>query len=230
MEWVGISPKQLSRYLSLEYAKKLLRKNSTLDTSFKAGLSSAGRLHDLFVDIQAMTPGEYKKGGTALTFRYVNFETAFGPVLVVATDRGVSHVAFYEELDRELAKLKQTWPKARWLPEESPFHAQIYNYFTNFSPQSKLKLHLHGTNFQVKVWEALLTIPEGRLSSYGEIALQLGDKNLSRAVGSAVGDNPIAHIIPCHRVLRSTGEIGGYRWGLSKKRAMLLHEALKQNK
>ncbi len=227
VDWVGISPKQLSRYLSLEHAKQILQESNTLNTSLKSGLSSSGRLHDLFVDIQAMTPGEYKNGGAALTFSYVTFETSFGPVLVVATTRGVSNISFYQDLQQELVLLKRTWPRAEWVNQETPFHVQIRDYFLNFSPKSKIKLHLHGTNFQIKVWEALLSIPEGQLASYGAIAQQLGGKNLSRAVGSAVGDNPVAHIIPCHRVLRATGEIGGYHWGLGKKRAMLLHEAIR---
>mgnify|MGYP001608754696 FL=1 len=228
-KWVGISPKQFGRYLSLEYAKELLRENqNSMQASIRSGLSSGGRLHDLFVDIEAMTPGQYQNQGENLTIRYSAFETKFGSCLVASTDRGICNILFFEE--DGVRELRARWPKANLIEETQPSHEQVRNYFSNIAPESKIKLHLAGTNFQIKVWEALLSIPEGNISTYGEIAKQLGHPDMSRAVGTAIGDNPVGYIIPCHRVLKSTGEISGYRWGVPRKRVMLAYEAMQRDK
>ncbi len=232
-EWVGISPKQLSRYLSLQYSKELLLQNkNTTETTVRSGLSSGGRLYDLFVDVEAMTPGEFQNQGANLTIHYSTFETKFGRCLVASTNRGICNILFADTAEETLADLQSRWPKVHLVhttPKKEPAHIQIQNYFAGISPRSKIKLHLHGTNFQIKVWEALLSIPEGEISSYGQIAGKIGDKKLSRAVGAAVGDNPIGYIIPCHRVLKSTGDISGYHWGVSRKRVMLGYEAIRRN-
>jgi AraC family transcriptional regulator of adaptative response/methylated-DNA-[protein]-cysteine methyltransferase len=233
-EWVGVTPKQFGRYMSLQYAKDLLAENkNTTEATVKSGLSSSGRLYDLFVDIEAMTPGEYQNQGKNLTIHYSVFDTQFGLCLVASTARGVCNVLFLDTEKQAVAELKSRWPKAKLVasPQKSrhKFHGEIENYLKGITPKSKIKLHLHGTNFQLKVWEALLSIPEGRISTYGDIAAKIGDKKSSRAVGAAVGDNPIGYLIPCHRVLKSTGEISGYHWGVDRKRAMLGYEAVRRN-
>lgn len=226
-KWVGISPKQFGRYLSLQYAKELLLQNqNSMQATIGTGLSSGGRLHDLFVDIEAMTPGEYQNRGENLTIQYSTFDTKFGPCLVASTDRGICNILFLEKTSDGLKDLAARWPKATLVQKEEPSHKQIQEYFAGITPAARIKLHLHGTNFQIKVWEALLSIPEGRISTYGEIAKRLGHPDQARAVGTAIGDNPVGHLIPCHRVLKSTGEISGYRWGVHRKRAMLAYEAM----
>ena len=229
--WVGITPKQFTRYLSLDYAKDLLLQNKNMiETSVRSGLSGGGRLHDLFVAIEAMTPGEYQNQGENLVIRYSTFETKFGSCLVASTERGICNIFFFDEKEKAVEDLRSRWPKANILHKAEQFHAEVKNYFLGLDPKSKIKLHLRGTNFQIKVWEALLSIPEGKITSYGSIAQHVGTPKCSRAVGAAIGDNPVGYIIPCHRVLKSTGEISGYRWGVERKRAMLLYEALRNTK
>ncbi len=231
IEWVGISPKQFGRYLSLEFAKNLLKQNkNSLETTALSGLSSGGRLHDLFIDIEAVTPGEYKNWGIGLTVYYSTFDTKFGECLVASTERGICNILFFDELGVGLKDLQSRWPRANVVNESQASHGVVKDYFLGVKPTSKIKLHLRGTNFQIKVWEALLSIPEGNITSYGQIARGLGDVGFSQAVGAAVGDNPVSYIIPCHRVLKATGEISGYRWGVERKRAMLLYESLKKEK
>jgi AraC family transcriptional regulator of adaptative response/methylated-DNA-[protein]-cysteine methyltransferase len=230
-EWVGITPKQFCRYLSLSYAKGLLEDNkTTLATSTGSGLSGGGRLYDLFVTIESMTPGEYQNQGENLTILYTTFETPFGKCLVASTPLGVCAVLFFDTKKNAVEDLQSRFKRATLREKEDALHASIKQYFTKRKQLMPLKLHLHGTNFQIKVWEALLSIPEGSIINYGEIAERLGDKKMARAVGTAIGNNPIAHIIPCHRVLTATGEIGGYRWGENRKRAILFYEAIKRDK
>ena len=227
--WVGISPKQFGRYLSLEYAKTILKQQkNSLQTTMLTGLSSGGRLHDLFVDIEAMTPGEYQNGAADLMIYYSTFDTKFGHCLVASTNRGVCTVLFFDTLAEGEEDLRSRWLRARLIKKAQPFHGVIRDYLADLKPTSKIKLHVKGTNFQIKVWEALLSIPEGGLTSYGAIAKQIGAPGSSQAVGGAVGDNLIAYIIPCHRVLKATGEISGYRWGVERKRVMLAYEAMKK--
>jgi AraC family transcriptional regulator of adaptative response/methylated-DNA-[protein]-cysteine methyltransferase len=239
-EWVGITPKQFSRYLSLEYSKGLLeqRKNH-LKTSLQSGLSSSGRLHDLFVDIEAMTPGEYQNHGENLAISYSTFDSKFGPCLIASTPKGICNIIF-ADADNAVTDLRGRWKNAKLVPafsvagtvesgggaKEKANLQQVIDYLTNLKPTSKIKLHLHGTNFQIKVWEALLSTPHGQVSTYGAIAEQAGYPGAFQATGGAVSDNPIAYLIPCHRVLKSTGEISGYRWGVERKRAMLGWEAI----
>ena len=227
--WVGVSPKQFGRYLSLEYAKELLRdRHSSLATATKAGLSSGGRLHDLFVGVEAMTPGEYADGGRNLTLRHAAFPTPFGSCLAAATGKGIAAILFFDDEAEGIEDLRSRFPNAALEKGDSPFHAPVRDYFATLNPSKKIKLHLAGTNFQLKVWEALLSIPEGGASSYGRIAERIGLPAQSRAVGAAVGANPVGYLIPCHRVLKSTGQISGYRWGVARKRAMLAHEAARR--
>jgi AraC family transcriptional regulator, regulatory protein of adaptative response / methylated-DNA-[protein]-cysteine methyltransferase len=228
--WAGISPKQLQRYLSLEYAKiQLNAGKNNLQTTALTGLSSLGRLHDLFVDIEAMTPYQYKNKGQNLIINYSLIETAFGLCLVAATKIGVCNVLFGDtqtELENELRK---RWKNATLILNPVNFHQPIFNFLNHINPTKRIKLHLHGTNYQLKVWQALLTIPEGKITSYGQISKQIGDTSSfgSRATGAAIGANPVGYIIPCHRVLKSTGAISGYRWGVIRKQAILALETHK---
>lgn len=226
-EWCWISPKQFSRYLALSYAKWLLaeEKKSNLTTSILAGLSGTGRLHDLFVDIEAMTPGEYKNDGENLIINYSFQDSQFGSYLVATTTKGVCNILFFEDKNMAIQDLRKRWRHAKFIENTTDIQQQVIDFFENRTIPSKIKLHLHGTNFQLKVWEALLSIPEGKITSYGTIAHQIGDPNLSRAVGTAIWDNPIGYLIPCHRVLKSTGDISGYRWGVDRKRMILGWEA-----
>ena len=245
VDWCGVSPKQFSRYLTLNYAKGLLAENkkSNLSLALDAGLSSTGRLHDLFVDIEAMTPGEYKNGGQGLTIYYSLKESIFGSYIVANTTKGVCNNLFCENLGLGLVDLQSRWPKAKLVQKDYDFQMQVKDFFDTLlssrimvtknnilKPKNKIKLHLHGTNFQLKVWEALLSIPEGKITNYGSVASQIGDPKLSRAVGAAIGDNPVGFLIPCRRVLQSTGAISGYRWGVERKRDMLGWEAVEKNK
>lgn len=240
VDWCGVSPKQFSRYLTLNYAKQLLSQNnsSNLSLALESGLSSTGRLHDLFVDIEAMTPGEYKNAGVGLIIKYSFQESLFGNYIVASTDKGICNVLFCETLEHGLSDLKSRWSNGTLVQKKDEHQKQIIEFFNlthekslkNDKKRNKIKLHLHGTNFQLKVWEALLTIPEGHIKNYGTIAKELGGDNMmSRAVGTAIGDNPVGFIIPCHRVIQSTGAISGYRWGVERKRAILGWEASKNN-
>ena len=172
-----------------------------------------------------MTPEEYKDGGANLTMRYSSFTTLFGMCLVASTGRGVCAVLFSDSAKGVVDDLRGRWPKARLVRRPESSHEQVKKCLQGLIHAASIKLHLHGTSFQIKVWEALLSIPAGTTSTYGDVAGTLGDRKLSRAVGMAVGSNPIGYVIPCHRVLKSTGEIGGYRWGVERKRAMLFSEA-----
>jgi AraC family transcriptional regulator, regulatory protein of adaptative response / methylated-DNA-[protein]-cysteine methyltransferase len=224
-DWCGVSPKQFSRFLSLGYAKELLAQNkNNLQTTILSGLSSTGRLHDLFVDIEAMTPFEFRNGGENLTINYSFQDSIFGNYIVASTEKGICNILFFDDKDLGLDDLHSRWSNAKLIEKEDNFQKKVVEFFDR-KDIGKIKLHLHGTNFQLKVWEALLSIPEGRITNYGSIANQIGDPKMSRAVGTAIGDNPIGYLIPCHRVLQSTGAISGYRWGVSRKRAMIGWEA-----
>jgi AraC family transcriptional regulator, regulatory protein of adaptative response / methylated-DNA-[protein]-cysteine methyltransferase len=234
-EWAGISPKQFQRFLSLQYAKALLKEqNPVLQTSFMSGLSSAGRLHDLFVDIEAVTPGEFKHGGEGLILTYSVHESYFGIYLVASTTKGVCNVLFIEARDNARHALELRWPKAVLVEKISEeFHTPVVEFFRHQNPTRRIKLHLNGTNFQLQVWKALLSIPEGKLSSYGMLAKSIDPKAgslVARATGTAIGDNPVGYIIPCHRVIKSTGHLSGYRWGVTRKQAILCYESAHSNK
>jgi len=223
-EWAGVTPKQFLHYLSVSYAKSLLKdQQATLfDTAYQTGLSGTGRLHDLFVKIEGMTPGEFKNGGAALNINYSLFDGPFGRLIVASTTKGVCHLAFADQEENEaLEDLTNRFPNAAYTKAEDPFQLHALAIFSrDWTELPELKLHLKGTPFQLKVWEALLKIPTGALTTYAQIAAQLDNPKACRAVGSAVGDNPIAFLIPCHRVIKSTGETGQYHWGSKRKTAI----------
>lgn len=230
-EWAGTSPKKFLQYISIEHAKKMLKeRQSTLSaTAFESGLSGTGRLHDLFIKIEGMTPAEYKQGGKNLSIHYSFAESPFGNMIIASTNKGICHLAFYQETDDQaLALLKEHFPNARFehrLDSIQQNALLIFQHARSKLPQ--IKLHLKGSDFQLKVWQALLTIPTGQLSTYGTIAQTIEKPNASRAVGTAIGSNPVAYLIPCHRVIQSTGEIGGYMWGSNRKAAIIGWEATK---
>lgn len=213
-EWAGISPKNFLQYLNVEYAKRILKQThaSLFDTACEVGLSGTGRLHDLFVNIEGMTPGEYKNGGQALRINYSFAETPFGQVMVASTDKGICHLAFVDEGEEEaLGSLKQLFPNAAYTqcPDRKQEDAlSVFN--RDWSKPDEIKLHLKGTSFQLKVWETLLKIPAGGLTTYADLATKSGHEGACRVVGTAIGRNPVAFLIPCHRVIKATGDIGNY--------------------
>lgn len=224
--WAGVSPKKFLQYTTIEYAKQHLKEQKTLfDASADVGLSSTSRLHDLFVTVEAMTPGEYKNQGKNLTIYYSFLETIFGAACIASTDKGVCYIAFG---DTEIAykELVEMFFRANFIHEEQPSHLQAVSFLQNpENAHNPLQLHIKGTDFQLKVWDALLKIPLGQLTTYSHISNHIGKPKANRAVGTAVGSNPISYIIPCHRVIRSSGELGGYHWGLDLKVAMIGWEA-----
>lgn len=228
-EWAGVSPKKFLQYISLEHAKSLLKKNLPLsDVSFETGLSGTGRLHDLFISIEGMTPGEYKNGGEQLAINYSFAESPFGNIIVASTAKGICHLAFAEDETLALAHLKQLFPNASFRQMVDTLQQNALFIFTqDWKNLSNIKLHLKGTDFQLKVWEALLKVPMGGLTTYGTLASNIGNARAPRAVGTAVGDNPVAFLIPCHRVIRSTGAIGDYHWGSNRKAAIIGWESAK---
>lgn len=223
--WVGVSPKRYQQYLMLGHAKSLLRERfTTLETAQEVGLSGSGRLHDLFVRWEAMSPGDYARDGEGLEIYWGWFESQFGPALVMGTDRGICGIAFAAEAGPEpaMADLKSRWPKARFT--EDPMRLRDWA-MAALGMTGETHLHMIGAPFQLKVWEALLAIPSGHVTTYSEIAQSIGHPKAVRAVGTAVGRNPVSWLIPCHRALRKSGALGGYHWGLPVKRAMLAWES-----
>lgn len=223
-EWAGVSPKKFLQYTTVKYAKRLLEKDqgSLFDVTFESGLSATSRLHDLFVKIEAMTPGEYKNGGASLYINYSFSETVFGTILIASTTKGICHVSFVDDQDLSVKELQSRFPVAIFKEAEDPCHKKVIHFFTNdWSDLHQIKLHLKGSPFQLKVWEALLKIPAGEVTTYSMIARHLNNPNACRAVGSAVGSNPVAFLIPCHRVIQATGVLGGYHWGVTRKIAMI---------
>lgn len=229
-DWAGVSPKKFLQYISVEHAKQVLKdKQATLfDAVHETGLSGTGRLHDLFVNIEGMTPAEYRNGGEALTINYSYAETPFGEIIVASTDKGICHMAFEEDPQRALEKLRERFPNAtfRQMVDTRQQNA-LYIFSQDWRKLPEIKLHLKGTDFQLKVWESLLKIPMGELATYGTIAQKIRQPNASRAVGTAIGSNPVAFLIPCHRVIQSTGTFGGYMWGPTRKAALIGWEAAK---
>ncbi|MDR1504421.1 MAG: methylated-DNA--[protein]-cysteine S-methyltransferase [Prevotella sp.] len=223
-EWAGISPKKFLQYISLENAKKILKESraTLFDAAFEVGLSGTGRLHDLFVKIEGMTPGEYKNGGENLTINYSFAETPFGEILIASTAKGICYMAFSDNGTIALEELQRIFPNAGYkqLTDNNQQNA-LYIFRQDWQRPEQIKLHVKGTDFQLKVWESLLKIPMGKLLTYSDIARQTGNPKASRAVGSAVGDNPIAYLIPCHRVILSSGAFGQYHWDSSRKAAII---------
>ena len=230
--WAGISPKRFMQFLTKEHAKDLLaRSENLLDTTHQVGLSSLGRLHDLFVNTEAVTPGEYKTRGAGLTIQYGLHQTPFGKCLIATTERGICHLGFVQTSEgNAIDNLAADWDQAKMMEDHrstAPLAARIFLAQPpagDRQSDSPFKLHLRGTNFQIKVWEALLNIPIGTVTTYEHIAAQIGNPNALRAVGTAVGHNPIAVLIPCHRVIRKSGEFGNYRYGTARKKALLARE------
>jgi AraC family transcriptional regulator of adaptative response/methylated-DNA-[protein]-cysteine methyltransferase len=226
--WAGISPKRFLQFITKEGAKELLAQSENLlDTTYSVGLSSLGRLHDLFVSTEAVTPGEYKSGGAGLTIRYGLHDTPFGKALIGATERGICHFGFVGDSEGDaIDTLYANWQQAEMIEDHKATVSLVEPIFNlNQRSEKPLHLHLRGTNFQLKVWEALLRIPPGAVTSYQGLAEQAGRPGASRAVGTALSRNPIAVLIPCHRVIRKLGEFGNYRYGLARKKALLGWEA-----
>lgn len=227
--YAGVSPKRFLQHLTSAYAKQLLRQSvSVLETSFAVGLSSASRLHDLLISVDAVTPGEVKTGGEKLKIDYGIHATPFGDCLLAQTSRGICRLEFFDAANPQpiLQRLQADWPNAVLTqnPHATAITAQRIFHAVESAAASSLPLLLRGTNFQLQVWQALLKIPAGAVTSYGQLAKLLGQPNASRAIGTAVGQNPIGYLIPCHRVLRSDGNLGGYRWGLNRKQVILGYE------
>jgi len=223
-DWAGTSPKKFLQFISLEHAKNLLKeeKASLFDTAYETGFSSTSRLHDLFVKIEGMSPAEYKNGGKSLTINYSFSESPFGNVIVASTEKGICYMAFENDKETALGNLKGKFPSASFVEKQDELQKNALSIFNkDWTKLTTIKLHLKGTDFQLKVWESLLSIPMGKLSTYGNIAGKIGSPNASRAVGTAVGSNPVAFLIPCHRVIQSSGNIGGYHWGSERKQLIV---------
>ncbi len=232
-EWVGISPLKFRQYLSLSYTKGLIsNKQITLfDVTHETGLSSTSRLHDLYVKIEGMTPKEFKLQGKGLTIHYSFASTPFGKVIVASTKRGICLLTFCENNSAGLHDLTQRFPNATLIEKEELSHQNALQIFTlNWSNLPEIKLHLQGSEFQLKVWEALLTIPLGNLVTYKSVANKINRPSASRAVGTAIGSNPIAFLIPCHRVIQTSGQLGGYMWGTTRKSAIIGWEGVQTKK
>lgn len=225
--WAGVTPKRFVQFLTADYARELLRSSATvLDAAYSSGLSGTGRLHDLIVSVDGFTPGEVRSRGSGLIIRYGFHDSPFGELILARTERGVCALAFLGDGGRDSAveDLVDRWPGAQLVEDSAGTRSLAQRIFApvNGSP---LPIHLQGTNFQIKVWEALLRIPEGGVTCYEQLAEAVGSPTAVRAVGTAVGRNPIAYLIPCHRVIRKTGAFGEYHWGAARKRAMFGWEA-----
>ncbi len=223
-EWAGVSPKKFLQYVSVNHAKSLLQTEhaNLFDVAFETGLSGTSRLHDLFVNIEGMTPAEYKNGGSELTINYNFTSTQFGDLLTASTEKGVCYMAFYEDEAIALVLLKAKFPNAKYIEKlDIAQQNALFIFEKDWSKLKEVKLHLKGTDFQLKVWEALLKIPMGKLSTYGKLANEIGNPSAARAVGTAIGSNPIAFLIPCHRVIQNSGDFGGYMWGNTRKTAII---------
>ena len=230
-QWAGVTPKQFLQYLSVEHAKGILKNTGAtlFDTAFETGLSGTGRLYDLFVKVEGMTPGEYKNGGAMLQINYSFADSPFGPLMVASTEKGICYMGFADQGDEQaLSLLKTTFPNAKYnqLVDRHQQNA-LFVFNQDWNRLDEIKLHLKGTDFQIKVWETLLKIPIGGLTTYADLAKNAGHIGASRAVGTAVGNNPVAFLIPCHRVIKATGEIGQYHWGAVRKNAIIGWEASK---
>jgi AraC family transcriptional regulator of adaptative response/methylated-DNA-[protein]-cysteine methyltransferase len=228
--WAGLTPKAFLQALTLDRARELLRSSaSVLDASYEVGLSGPGRLHDLFVTHEAMSPGEWKSGGEGLTISYGFHPSPFGTALVMATERGLAGLAFADRGEEQaaLADMRSRWRKANYVEDTArtaPLAQRIFDR-SLWRADRPLRVVLIGTDFEVRVWEMLLRIPMGRATTYSEIAGTIGAAKAARAVGAAVGKNPVCFVVPCHRVIGKSGELTGYHWGLTRKRAMLGWEA-----
>jgi len=230
-EWAGVSPKSFLQYISVNHAMQVLQEEqaTVLDAAYDTGLSGTGRLHDLFIKIQGMTPGEYKNGGENLTINYSYPESPFGEILIASTSKGICYMGFIDaDKNKTFNELQQRYPNAKFIEQSDTLQKNTMHIFQqDWSKIPQLKLHLKATDFQLKVWEALLKIPMGKLTTYANIARDINSPNASRAVGTAIGRNPVGFLIPCHRVIKSNGIPGGYMWGPTRKSAIIGWEAAK---
>ena len=230
--WAGITPKKFMQFLTIGYAKKALRESQPLlDVAYDAGYSSASRLYDLFVSFEGVTPGEYKEFGRNLEIRYGYYNSPFGECLIAVTGKGVCWLSFVDDRARasELERLAGHWSESKITRDDNAIRTAGNRIFRSGGRKSELSCFVKGTRFQIKVWEALLRIPFGALATYQDIAAICGDRNASRAAAAAIGSNPIAYLIPCHRVIRKSGEFADYRWGLCRKSAIIGWEAARTN-
>lgn len=229
-EWAGVSPKRFLQYISIQHAKQILRETQAtlFDTAFEVGLSGTSRLHDLFINIEGMTPAEYKNEGSYLTINYSFALSPFGEIIVASTPKGICHISFVEDHEEAIKNLTSIFPKANYQNSADEIQKNAIRIFNlDWESLDKIKLHIKGSDFQLKVWQALLNIPMGQLSSYQNIANLIKSPKASRAVGNAVGQNPVAYLIPCHRIIQSTGALGDYHWGHIRKTSMIGWEAAK---
>jgi AraC family transcriptional regulator of adaptative response/methylated-DNA-[protein]-cysteine methyltransferase len=230
IRWAGLSPKAFVQALTIDHARKLLRESaSVLETSYEVGLSGPGRLHDLFVTHEGMSPGSYKAKGKGLTIRYGFHDCPFGRVLLMMTDQGICGLAFADpgQEAAALSDMRGRWPEASYLEEPAATGPQVARIFTpaSWKAEQPLRIVFIGTEFETRVWQTLLKVPLGRATTYSDIAGHIGNARASRAVGAAVGRNPISFVVPCHRVLGKSGGLCGYHWGLTRKQAILGWEA-----
>ena len=231
--WAGVTPKKYLQILTVDRAKALLAESKPLlEVSDSIGLSSSSRLHDHFVQLEAVTPGEYKSGGQGISIQYATAPSPFGEIFIAATPRGICKLSFIgqDDINTDIADLKRRWPNAELHQNPLDTLEIIDSIFSTTDAITRpLSLHVSGTNFQINVWRALMQIPAGTLNSYSQIAEAVGRPKAARAVGSAIGSNPIAFFIPCHRVLQQSGQIGGYHWGVTRKHAMHAWESARRN-
>lgn len=227
--FAGITPTQFMHYLTVEYAKsRLIEASSVFESALDSGLSGGGRLHDMFVSIEAVTPGEYKEQGKGVIIQYGTHSTPFGNVFIAITKRGICSIRFVgtdEDANRVVMEMKSEWPNANFRQDQSATRSIIGSAFGQDKKAEKLTLRVKGTNFQIKVWQALLKIPEGYLVSYQDVATHIGKPDATRAVASAIARNPIAYLIPCHRVISKAGKLHQYRWGQTRKKILIGYEA-----
>lgn len=231
-EWAGVSPKKFLQYISIQYAKRLLKgeQETLFETAYHTGLSGTARLHDLFVNIEGMTPAEYKNGGKDLRINYHFSSSPFGDLIVASTEKGVCYMAFENDKQNALNTLTSKFPNASLEHKRDNLQQNALLIFQeDWTKLNQIKLHLKGTSFQLKVWESLLKIPMGKLSTYGSIGKEINKPSASRAIGTAIGSNPVAFLIPCHRIIQSSGVFGGYMWGPARKSAIIGWEAAKTN-
>ncbi|SBW03498.1 conserved hypothetical protein [uncultured Dysgonomonas sp.] len=229
-EWAGVSPKRFLQYISIQHAKQILRETQAtlFDTAFEVGLSGTSRLHDLFINIEGMTPAEYKNEGSYLTINYSFALSPFGEIIVASTPKGICHMSFAEDHKEAIKNLTSIFPKANYQNSADEIQKNAIRIFNlDWESLDKIKLHIKGSDFQLKVWQTLLNIPMGQLSSYQNIANLISSPKASRAVGNAVGQNPVAYLISCHRIIQSTGALGDYHWGHIRKTSMIGWEAAK---
>ncbi|WP_028295560.1 methylated-DNA--[protein]-cysteine S-methyltransferase [Olivibacter sitiensis] len=229
-EWAGTTPKKFLQYISIGHAKKMLREEGAnlFDAAYSTGLSGTSRLHDLFVNIEGMTPAEFKNEGRNLSINYSFAHTPFGRVLVASTKKGICQLAFAQDELSAYTELQRQFPLASFTEKQDLFQQEALAIFSkDWQDLRQVKLHLKATDFQLRVWEALLKVPMGQLTTYGHIAQVIQRPTASRAVGTAIGSNPVAFLIPCHRVIQHSGLLSGYRWGTTRKTALIAWEAAK---